>query len=959
MNTPLTSFLSKHLIKKGTKSDDKPPTNTRIGCKESNIYGGSYYIPDEEYNQFLKLHYIECIKGKRKEYLTEAQLKEKGPLLIDVDFRYDYSVTERIHTREHISDLIELYLEVFKEVFQVDETIKIPFFVFEKKTVNRVEEKQITKDGIHIIVGIQCENHKLQQLIRKLVVEKIADIWADIPIKNTWDEVFDEGISKGHTNFQLYGSMKPNNEPYHLVTVYNGGYDDNTNVIFHKNQPPSDFENEENISKLSVRYRDHLSLLLTDEIDQKIKEMKQEEVTNPAVATIPNYTTACYDPEPNNPTVRIEEILNIRTKEHLEECLTRFIESLELSEYNFRDAYEYTMILPKSYYGEGSFTKWIRVGWALRNISNRLFIVWLAFSAKSPQTNIPLDIISLYDKWCSFDKKDQAGLTIRSIMYWAKTDNFEEYRKINNSSVNSYINRTLEHAVSTTSEDDNKILGFTDYDLATVLYLLFKEEYVCASIRSNIWYKFNGNSWEEIDSGTSLRAAISKELRCLYIKKALELSRFKSTLPPEGDPMKKKVERKIHIIGTITEKFGKTNDKNNIMREARELFYDGDFVNKTDSNPYIICFKNCVVDFKEKRARRGNPEDYLTKSTNIDYRELNQSRDKPIIDEIEDFMCKLFPDKELCRYMWHHLASTLIGTVVNQTLNMYIGIGQNGKSVLVNLMEQVLGQYKGDVPLTLITQSRTKIGGVSPEIIQLKGVRYAVMQEPSKGDRINEGIMKQITGGDAITGRAPYMIEAKSFIPQFKLVVCSNEFMDIKSQDHGTWRRIRVVDFKSLFTENPRSDDPEKPYQFKLDKNIKEKFHQWKEVFAAMLVKIAYETGGEVKDCTEVTKSTLTYQQGQDIVTSYLFERVQSCPKGCITKGQLSADYKEWFAINQGTGKMNGIKDLTTAMDKRYSKNIGGVWKGVRFAPVITGGDEDEEDSENEESACDVNLQEL
>ena len=75
-------------------------------------------------------------------------------------------------------------------------------------------------------------------------------------------------------------------------------------------------------------------------------------------------------------------------------------------------------------------------------------------------------------------------------------------------------------------------------------------------------------------------------------------------------------------------------------------------------------------------------------------------------------MNKLFPDKTLCKYMWDHLASTLIGTSSNQTFNMYIGVGSNGKSVLMNLMEKVLGQYKGDVPTTLVTESAVKLVGV-------------------------------------------------------------------------------------------------------------------------------------------------------------------------------------------------------------------------------------------------------
>lgn len=964
--SPLSRLLNKFSIKKEDKDDPtKPVTNTRIGSKPANIYGGSYHIPDEEYDNFMKIYYKECIKGKKKEYLTEAQLKENGPYLVDVDFRYDYSVTSRIHTRDHITDLITLYLEVFKEIYCIDEGVKIPFFVFEKDNVNRLEDKKITKDGIHIIIGLQCDNHGLQEIVRKSVLEKIPDIWSDIPIINTWEEVFDEGISKGHTNFQLYGSMKPEHQPYRLVTIYNGGYDEDENIIFDENQNPSDFENEENISKLSVRYRFHEKLILNEEILHKLKEAENKKAEDDKRQSSTNRTRIC-DMEIESDihtSVSIEEILSIRTKEQLDDCISRFIESLDISEYNLKDAYEYTMTLPKSYYEEGSFTKWIRVGWSLRNISNKLFIAWVAFSAKSPAFTYMIGISNLYDKWRSFDKKEIHGLTIRSIMYWSKNESPVEYKKIVSNSIDAYISKTLDHAVSLANDEDNKILGFTDYDLASVLYHLFKEEYLCVSIRNNVWYRFNGNYWSEIDSGTTLRKSISNELRGLYRKKLKQLLIFKSTLP-EGDAMKKKIDRKIQIIGLITEKFGKTNEKNNIMREAKELFYDAAFLHKIDSNPYLICFKNCVVDFKEKCARVGNPEDYLTKCTGIDYHEYNRERDKTIIDEIEDFMRKLFPDKGLYKYMWEHLASTLIGTTSNQTFNMYIGVGQNGKSVLVNLMEQVLGQYKGDVPLTLITQQRTKIGGVSPEIVQLKGIRYAVMQEPSKGDRINEGIMKQISAGDPLSGRAPFMVEAQTFTPQFKLVVCSNEFMEIKSQDHGTWRRIRVVDFESLFTEQPRSDDPEKPYQFKLDKNIKEKFHLWKEVFASMLVEIAYRTEGNVEDCEKVLHSSTQYRKGQDVLSEYLQERIHTHQSGCITRGQLGSDFKEWYVLNYGNGKMNSVKDLALAMDKRFHKCVGGIWKGVRFIPIVNEYNEDEnqhfnEKGNDEEESCEFELNEI
>ena len=125
------------------------------------------------------------------------------------------------------------------------------------------------------------------------------------------------------------------------------------------------------------------------------------------------------------------------------------------------------------------------------------------------------------------------------------------------------------------------------------------------------------------------------------------------------------------------------------------------------------------IDFQNKIFRPGQPEDNISMSTNIDYIKIDPLKHKIIIDEINDFMDKLFPQKELCEYMWDHLASTLIGTSTNQTFNMYIGGGSNGKSMLVNLMERVLGQYKGDVPTSMITDKRGKVGGLTPEIVQI------------------------------------------------------------------------------------------------------------------------------------------------------------------------------------------------------------------------------------------------
>ena len=139
----LTDFLLNHNAKKM----DKPTTHTRIGDKNSNIYGGNYHIPQEEKEIFYKLYYDHVFIKKKMEYLTETQI-ENGPLLVDFDFRYSYDVDERQHGKEHIQDIITLYLEELKEFFIFEEEKPFYVYVMEKQHVNKVQEDNITKDGI-------------------------------------------------------------------------------------------------------------------------------------------------------------------------------------------------------------------------------------------------------------------------------------------------------------------------------------------------------------------------------------------------------------------------------------------------------------------------------------------------------------------------------------------------------------------------------------------------------------------------------------------------------------------------------------------------------------------------------------------------------------------------------------------------------------------------------------------
>jgi hypothetical protein len=165
----LIEFLAKH----NAKNDKSLPiTHTRIGGeKDSNIYAGAYSIKKELLPDFYRLYYDYVFVKKRKEYLTEKQLENNGPMAVDFDFRYNYDVETRQHTKEHIQDMILLYLEEIKAYFIFEENKPFDIFIFEKPNVNRLEDKSVTKDGIHMIIGIQID-HIIQTMIREKIIEK-------------------------------------------------------------------------------------------------------------------------------------------------------------------------------------------------------------------------------------------------------------------------------------------------------------------------------------------------------------------------------------------------------------------------------------------------------------------------------------------------------------------------------------------------------------------------------------------------------------------------------------------------------------------------------------------------------------------------------------------------------------------------------------------------------------------
>jgi P4 family phage/plasmid primase-like protien len=930
----LNEFLAKHSAKKPENASNSTttvsPTHTRIGDKDLNIYGGSYIIPKEELPVFYKLYYPHVFTKKKPEYLTEKQQLEQGtgPILVDFDFRYNHDIERRQHTALHIQDLINLiYLELLKEFFVFEKNKSFPVYVMEKPNVNRLSDGSMTKDGIHLLIGIQMD-HVMQVMLREKVMEKIPEIW-ELPLINTWDSVLDLGISKGTTNWQLLGSRKPNNEAYEVTQYYLITYDNLDNEFMMEEKTIAELDLPNNFHKVSAQYSGNAKFEINAKIKDEYETRKKTGSTIKAKRAASGTKlilrkVASEDDEEEEDQIALEDI---KTPEILKKAIDNIMSKLDPCEFEIKTVHDYTQILPEKYYEPGSHDLNRKVAFALKQTDERLFLSWVQLRSKASDFDFST-IPDLHYKWKKYFnvKSKQDGVTKQSIMYWAKTDAFDEYMRVKKSNIDHYIDESIDSP--------------TDFDFANVLFQMYKDKFICSELGNGgngaVWHKFVNHHWK-LDKGQTLRLAVSIEMYNIYSEK-IQINMQHMQHFEAGDERYTEMQKRNRYITELSSRLKKTNDKNNILREASVLFfnYNEDFVKKMDSNKYLMCFTNGVVDFKNSEFRDGNPEDCITKTTCIPYVDIGRTdllkeEQLTMMVEINTCLEQIFPLPELKRYVIDHLSSALIGENINQTFNIYHGSGSNGKSVLTDLMAHTLGDYKGTVPISMITEKRASVGGLAPEIVALKGVRYAVMQEPSKEMKINEGFMKELTGGDPLTGRTLFR-ESETFIPQFDLAVCTNNLFEINSNDDGTWRRIRIIKFLSKFLDSMEMNNPlysECKYKYSKDKNLKEKYPDWAPLFGGMLVKRAFETKGIVEDCELVLEESNNYRRGQDHISGFVSEMIESKPGSKIMRKELFEEFKTWFTETHGSRKIPKGMELYDYMDKKFGKAKKDGWHNV------------------------------
>jgi len=222
-----------------------------------------------------------------------------------------------------------------------------------------------------------------------------------------------------------------------------------------------------------------------------------------------------------------------------------------------------------------------------------------------------------------------------------------------------------------------------------------------------------------------------------------------------------------------------------------------------DANPWLFNVENGTIDLSTGKLNEHDPEDRITKLAPVTF---DEDATRPIFDE---FLKAVLPDEELREFIQCFAGHSLSGDTREQCLAFLYGTGANGKSTLLDPLKRLLGDYGTTLPFaSLLLDNRRQGGAASPDIASLPGVRMVLASEPDVGVRFSEALLKSMTGGDTISARKLHK-DFFEFKPEAKLWLAGNHKPNIKGNDEGIWRRIRIVPFQQTFKEDDR--DPELP----------------------------------------------------------------------------------------------------------------------------------------------------
>lgn len=343
--------------------------------------------------------------------------------------------------------------------------------------------------------------------------------------------------------------------------------------------------------------------------------------------------------------------------------------------------------------------------------------------------------------------------------------------------------------------------------------------------------------------------------------------------------------RRFNIAGT--DKLGKYDTFKAIEVMGRSDEALAMTVDMWDSDPMLLATPNGTVDLRTGKIRESDPFDFITQTCTVAPGLMGSA--KPLWDKF--LLEATNNDQDLIDYLQLMCGYFLTGQTTEHALFFVYGPGGNGKSVFLNVLNDILGDMAKTAPLDAFTDSH---GTKHPtDLAMLRGARLVSVSETEEGRPWAEAKIKQLTGSDRISARFMRQ-DFFEYVPKFKLVIVGNHQPVLKSVDDSIRRRFRIIPFIHR---------PVEP-----DKNLGEKLKPEYPAILAWMIQgcLKWQTHG-LPVPAAVLEATEEYLEEQDLMAQWIEE---NCEVGSSLKSPTTDLYKSWEEFCQKAGRHPGSRQV-------------------------------------------------
>lgn len=305
-------------------------------------------------------------------------------------------------------------------------------------------------------------------------------------------------------------------------------------------------------------------------------------------------------------------------------------------------------------------------------------------------------------------------------------------------------------------------------------------------------------------------------------------------------------------------------------------------LNDFDADPLQFGVINGVLDLRYLRLLPISPSLLVTKRSNVAY---DPSATCP---QWEEFLATVQPDPVIRQFLQCWVGYCLTGSVAEQKFVFLHGKGANGKSVFVELLAWLLGDYACKIATEMLMQHQRSPQTASPDIVSLKGRRFVYANETEEGRKLAEARIKEMTGGDTLTGRVPYGKADITFSPSHKLAIVGNHKPEIGDNSHGMWRRVCLIPFDLTIAESKRD-----AHLLEKLKNEGDGILNW----ALVGLKEWQQNGLSVP--RKIEAATAAYRDEQDILAEWLSDCCITGAGLTARKDEIYRAYRKWASDNE------------------------------------------------------------